>query len=235
MVNVLEMFAEAFVDFVYPPSCTTCARMLGRGERYICGRCWDNFERVVRTESIIQNMEQKFINDESLDGIDSLFLFGEDQRVRTAVHILKYNGAEAVAANFAALLARKIAAGDLIPACDSVVPVPLHPARQRERGYNQSELISSRVAAALGMSHEPRLLKRTRQTQTQTLLDAERRKSNISGAFEVDRDLLVTLKGKRILIIDDVITTGSTIKECARTLKRGGATSVYAASAAITV
>ncbi|HEY9166218.1 MAG TPA: ComF family protein [Candidatus Kryptonia bacterium] len=231
----LSRIAESFVNFVYPPSCTTCSRDLKRGEFYICSRCWDSFERVARTETIIQGIEEKFLRDESIDAMDAVFLFGDDSRVRTAVHLLKYNGAEAIAKRFGVLIAAKIAADVKMSSCEVIAPVPLHSARERERGYNQSELITRSVACELRVLHLPRLLKRTRQTQTQTLFDAEGRRRNIAGAFTVDDRLANRVAGRKILLVDDVITTGSTIRECAGELKKGGASEIYAASAAITV
>ncbi len=234
-MKTLVNIAEAFVNFVYPPSCMTCWRDLKRGEFYICMKCWDSFERVSPTETIIQAIERKFLVDETLDKIDAVFLFEQDPRVRAAVHLLKYGGAVKIAERFGVLLAGKIVADPKLSTCDFVAPVPLHPARRRERGYNQSELIAARLSGELRLSHEPGLLRRVRQTQSQTMFDAEGRKKNIAGAFSVEEQLAVNLKGTRILLIDDVITTGATIKECAGALKRAGATEVYAASAAVTI
>lgn len=234
-MNGLSRVAEAFAGFVYPPSCMTCWRNLKRGESFICAKCWDAFERVSPTETLIQAIERKFLVDETVEKIESVFLFEQDPRVRTAVHLLKYNGAEKIADKFGLLIAQKISDDSKLSMSDMVVPVPLHPARKRERGYNQSELISNRVSRELRIGHEPGLLKRIRQTQSQTMFDAEGRKRNIAGAFSIDNRFRERIKGRRILVIDDVITTGSTIKECAGVLKYSGALEVYGASAAVTI
>lgn len=231
----LSNLAEAFVNFVYPPVCSTCEGALKHGEAYVCTRCWESFERVPPTESIIQLIEEKFLADEAVDKIDSVFLFEQDPRVREAVHLLKYSGAELIAAQFGLFIARKIVDDPKLSMCDSIAPVPLHPARRRERGYNQSELIARSLSDILGVNHSPDLLVRTRQTMTQTLFDAEGRKKNIMGAFSLGKMPVDGIEGTKILLIDDVITTGSTIKECARTLKTNGVLEVYAASAAITI
>ena len=227
--------AEAFVNFVYPPVCSTCTRNLIRGEAYICAKCWNGFERVAPTETIIQTIEEKFLADEAIDKIDSVFLFEQDPRVRTAVHLLKYNGAEVIAEKFGIYIARKIVDDEKLSMCNAIASVPLHDARKRERGYNQSELIGRSISKELQIKFEPDLLRRVRQTQTQTLFDAEGRKRNISGAFDVEERFLPEVRERKILLIDDVITTGATIRECARVLKDNGAVEVYAASAAITI
>lgn len=155
--------------------------------------------------------------------------------MRTAIHLLKYSGAERIADRFGFFMAKEIVADEELSTSDMIVPVPLHPARKRERGYNQSELIAGKIGVELRIRNEWHLLERIRQTQTQTLFDAEGRKKNIAGAFSMGKHLKVAVKGKNILLIDDVITTGSTIRECARVLKENGAAKVYAASAAITI
>lgn len=234
-MNTLVRLAEALTDFVYPPSCMTCWRDLSRGEAFICTKCWNAFERVSPTEALIQAIERKFLVDESVEKIDSVFLFEQDPKVRTAVHLLKYSGAEKIADRFGSFIAQKIVSDPKLSMSDVIIPVPLHPARKRERGYNQSELISGRVSSELRIRHEPGLLKRTRQTQSQTMFDADGRKRNIAGAFAIDERFRGWVGGKRVLVIDDVITTGSTVKECAGVLKYHGASEVYGASAAVTI
>jgi ComF family protein len=231
----ISNIARSFADFIYPPVCSTCWRNLARGESYICHYCWDGFERVAPTESMIQVIEGKFLADQSVDKIESVFLFEQDPRVRIAIHLLKYAGAENIAERLGIFIAKKIAGDQRLSMSSMIVPIPLHAARKRERGYNQSELIANSIGRELRIQHEPRLLLRTRQTQTQTMFDAEGRKKNIAGAFSIGRNFSEAVGGKSILLIDDVITTGSTIKECAKVLKENGAGAVYAASAAITI
>lgn len=235
MLRYLGNLAETFIDFIYPPVCSTCASRLKRGEAFVCMRCWESFERVPRTETVIQLIEGKFLADEAIDKIDSVFLFEQDPRVREAVHLLKYNGAEIIADKFGLFIAKKIVNDSKLSMCDTIAPVPLHPARRRERGYNQSELIAASISRNLQIKHLPGLLVRIRQTQTQTYFDAEGRRINVRGAFSIGKIPSCEVEGKRVLLVDDVITTGSTIRECASTLKTSGASEVYAASAAIAI
>lgn len=112
---------------------------------------------------------------------------------------------------------------------DIVVPVPLHPARKRERGFNQAEMLAELfcMSAGLKMSNA---LERIRYTTTQTAFDRTERMENLRDAFRLRPKMNV--RGLRVLLIDDVLTTGSTLSECARVLKAGGAISVHAATAA---
>jgi len=112
---------------------------------------------------------------------------------------------------------------------DMIVPVPLHPARQRERGFNQANLLAELLTAQISIPSKP-VLKRVRYTTTQTALDRAERMENLHNAFRLRRN--ANVRGLRVLLIDDVLTTGSTLSECARILKRSGAISVHAATAA---
>ena len=112
---------------------------------------------------------------------------------------------------------------------DIVVPVPLHPTRQRERGFNQAKLLAQFLTASAGLNLQAPL-ERIRYTTTQTVFDREERMENLQGAFRLRKK--TDVRGLRVLLIDDVLTTGSTLSECARVLKAGGAISVHAATAA---
>jgi ComF family protein len=112
---------------------------------------------------------------------------------------------------------------------DYVVPVPLHPARERERGFNQASLLSELLSAQTSIPSKA-VLERVRYTTTQTALDRSERMENLHNAFRLRKN--ADVRGLRVLLIDDVLTTGSTLSECARVLKRAGAMSVHAATAA---
>jgi len=110
---------------------------------------------------------------------------------------------------------------------DAVVPVPLHPKRLRQRRFNQSLLPARLLAEQHGLACLPQGLVRTRETETQVGLSAAQRRDNVRGAFSVPATMLAELNGKRVLLVDDLMTTGATLASCARTLKRGGAAAVY--------
>jgi ComF family protein len=112
---------------------------------------------------------------------------------------------------------------------DIIVPVPLHPTRLRERGFNQAGLLTELLSTRISIRCK-RVLKRIRYTTTQTALDRAERIENLHNAFRLRKN--ADVRGLHVLLIDDVLTTGSTLSECARVLKRAGAISVYAATAA---
>lgn len=127
-------------------------------------------------------------------------------------------------------MGRGLAAGIELPEgwdIDAVVPVPLHPKRERERGYNQSMILAMELGGRYGIPVRPGLLKRTRYTEMQSLTAGRDRRDNVRGAFGARE-----CGGRNILLVDDVITTGSTMQECAIALKSAGAGNIYCAAAA---
>ena len=145
-------------------------------------------------------------------------------RLREAIHRLKYQNERELARPLGHLLARRML--PLLPATEPLllVPVPLHPRRREERGYNQAELIAQAVARELGsrVRLEPQLLQRRLETEAQTGLGREERLHNLSGAFDVAPQALGRLAGRSVLLIDDVVTTATTARECAAALQAGG-------------
>ena len=145
--------------------------------------------------------------------------------VREAVHQLKFAGKRHLAGPLGGLLAA--ATEEYLPDSDDdlVMPVPLHPRRLRERGFNQSLLLARQVASRLGAELDYLSLRRMRYTKPQTGLKGEERRRNVRKAFGcTDHSLL---KGRNVILIDDVTTTGNTLNDCARALKRAGAARVY--------
>ena len=149
-----------------------------------------------------------------------------DGWIRGALVQFKYHGEWARTEHLGEPLASVIA--DLRP-FDVLIPVPLHPARLRYRGFNQSLLIAQRAAVHLGAEVQDGLL-RTRRTDAQVTLGSDQRLANVFGAFAVRND--IELSGLCVVLIDDVITTGSTLSACAEALYRGGASLVKAATIA---
>ncbi len=156
-----------------------------------------------------------------IDGIRSVLYF--EGALRAAIHALKYRRARDLAGLLGGLM------GDYwqdqpIPV-DVIVPVPLHPARERSRGYNQSALLALGLAEAADLPVRVDLLARIRATAPQVDLGAEARRENVRGAFYCENG---SATGLRVLLVDDVCTTGATLEACSQALRAGGASSVWA-------
>ncbi len=163
-----------------------------------------------------------------------LFFYSDDNGYRFICQRLKYDGDIALGRHYSHLLGEKLAGSELFRDVDLVVPVPLHWTRQWKRGYNQAAVIAGEVAKVLGAVHSPRLLIRNRRTQTQTVLSIEEKKRNVTGAFTVNRKALPTKsRPHHILLIDDMMTTGSTIAACHEALREVFPTSVKISAASL--
>lgn len=160
----------------------------------------------------------------ALDLARSAFVFGPE--LRSAVHALKYRGRDDLAAPLAAEMAAALPRFPELSAYPFAVAVPLHPARLRERGYNQAALLAAALAARANLFHLDGAAERLRDTPSQTALSKAGRRANVAGAFRAAAPGLV--KGRRVLLIDDVATTLATLDELAGELRRAGAAAVAA-------
>jgi ComF family protein len=155
-----------------------------------------------------------------IDSIRSLALF--DGEIRHAIHALKYRRVAALAEPLGDALARFWLQSRR--SAHMLVPVPLHPQRRRERGYNQAELLARRIGRAAHLPLRPDALRRVRATTSQMTLDAADRKTNVADAFQSDAAIV---RDAEVLLIDDVCTTGATLDACAAALKQAGASRVH--------
>ena len=189
------------VTFVEPLLCVRCGKPgISAG---VCARC--------RTSP------------PGIDHIRSVAYF--DGVLRRAIHKLKYQGCTVLAEPLGGLLAEYWVRQSEFPTPDLVVPVALHASRLRERGYNQAALLARRLADHVGADVDETSLVRRRATIPQTELGGDQRRENVRDAFRCVGENLV---GKRVLLVDDVCTTGATLEACAAALYAGGATTVDA-------
>ena len=230
---------QAAVSLLYPAACSICGKNIRAGE-YLCDGCEGKLIRIVAP--FCQTCSEPFEG-----SIDNAFTCANCSHraiyfdaavaayrgrgvVRDVIHQFKY----ARQIHLRHLVARWLRAAmddQRLRNCDFdyIVPVPLHPARERERGFNQASLLSELLSAQISIPSKA-VLERVRYTTTQTALDRSERMENLHNAFRLRKN--ADVRGLRVLLIDDVLTTGSTLSECARVLKRAGAASVHAATAA---
>ncbi|MBI4418526.1 MAG: ComF family protein [Ignavibacteriales bacterium] len=165
-----------------------------------------------------------------VDDFVSVFVFEKEGTFQTLAHALKYEGFQSAGRMIGGVLGEQMNEWGI--GADAIVPVPLHRAKHRERGFNQAESIARGISDRTGWPVVTGVLERTRPTQTQTKLDAVERQKNVEGAFAV-RKKMHGLGGKTCIIVDDVITTGATIVSCAHALRSAGASTIIASSAAL--
>ena len=187
--------------------------------------------QVVSADRLQFEFDKKFAVKKFISGYTSLYLFEKDKELQHIIHSLKYNQKFLFGKFLGESLGK--AFRNLFDnwEIDLVIPVPLHHLKKVERGYNQSTFIAKGLKKSLSGNVKENVLTRKRFTQSQTKMNIIEREENVNGAFKVIYPGKV--EGKNILLVDDVITTGSTINECAKMLLDNGASKVYAASIAI--
>lgn len=235
--SAVTRWFDPLLDLLFPAICPVCeTRSDDLEHRPFCARCWAGLPLLEEPGCGVCG--QPFVGlagglvCEACRRAPPPFDFARAvaayrDGMRAALHALKYRGRTALAPPLARLLIDL--GGRRLPAppptlVDAIVPVPLHPARLAERGFNQAELLAAPCAACWRLPLLTRALTRTRPTRPQTELDAAARQANVKGAFAVTRPAEVA--GRRLLLVDDVLTTGATVGAAAHALRQGGAAAV---------
>jgi ComF family protein len=216
---VLKRYTSDFISLFYPNLCVACNGHLLRGEVAICTACLIDCPRTFDEQDPVDNpVARVFRGRIPLQAAASLFVFTKGGKVQELIHNLKYNGRRD-----AGIAAGKLFGNDLknltpFNTLDAVIPVPLHRDKFLKRGYNQAACFGEGIAHSLDIPlHESGML-RLDATATQTRKNREERWENVEDVFAVNKK--INLKGKHVLLVDDVITTGATIEACAIPLLR---------------
>ncbi len=227
-MDLLTRAAGPLLDLVFPRTCAGC----GREGEYLCDECEDAIPRLVPPQCNVCSAPSRAAlcawcrsANQPFNGITAPYRW--TGVVQELVYSLKYRNVRASAPRLAELMSAHLMEKSMD--ADIIAPVPLHPSRERERGYNQSELLARQVSSSTGILMDAELLARLRNTPPQvTMTSPEERRQNVVGAFECVGDA----QGKRVLLIDDVVTSGATVAECSAQLRKAGAATVWVLSLA---
>ncbi len=240
----MRVWATAALDLLFPAVCPVCQNRLGAGRRDpLCGACWRSIARIEASACALCGLPfptfaavtaatpvtwppsaGALCSGCAADRPPYDYARAAAQYIdplRAAVHALKFHGKRALARPLAELVVEQC--GPALPSdVEAIVPVPLQPARERERGFNQAALLAEHVARALGWPVERAWLARARPTRPQSELTAPERWANVRHAFQAT----AAVSGRHVLVVDDVLTTGATAAECARALRAAGARAI---------
>lgn len=230
----MTLYGRAFSRLFFPEACPLCAKSLRTWERKLCAACETMFREL--KEPLCQRCSRELPPFSGMavcgdcrhgrheaDKVWALFAYNEP--FKKILHLLKFCGKPALLQVFENRL-RNFTENKDWPALDMLIPVPLDGIRQWERGFNQSHLLARLLGDFLGLPVNHHLLKKSTIAPPQSLLPKAERLLNIRGNFKVRS--AEKIRGRDILLVDDVYTTGATVNECARVLKEAGANSVYA-------
>ncbi len=217
---MLTHIVSNFLNLLYPPLCLACEVPLVTSEEILCIHC---LATLIQTRSSLT--QDSIITNRLTDTIpihraSALFTFLKKGPIQQLIHKIKYRNRTDALKKLGKYLGTlwKETEENQLP--DTVIPVPLHKQRLRERGYNQSQFLAEGIAEALAIPCQSHWLIREHYTTSQTNKTKRQRQENVKGAFIVKNPQQIT--GKHLLLVDDIITTGATLKECAQTLLSAG-------------
>ena len=226
-----QPYSDAVLNFIYPPYCITCKTRLEPGLTLICRTCWHGLPKIDNT----QNQKHSRANLDFAESQISKFLavWEFNNAVQEIIHEIKFFGKKSLAKIVGRELADLMTHDKDCFGVDLIVPVPLHKTRLRERGFNQSLLLSQAISKLTNIPVTEKVLKRIRFTRPQSKLNAFERQQNVKDAFRVINSSII--KGQTVVLVDDVLTTGATMRACAESLESAGVAKILALTAAATL
>lgn len=231
MWNIILTYLKDFINLLYPSICYACGNHLYDGEEHICISCRMSLPYTFDEYILKNNTKKVFDGRVRISAASSLFYFQKKSKVQNLLHYLKYKGSEEVGIVLGEMHGQQLLQSELFSGIDIILPIPLHPKKLKIRGYNQSLLLAKGYAKAMQIECKEKILIRTFDTSSQTRKSRYERAENMKEVFECIK--IEEVKDKNILLVDDVITTGSTIASCAEILIKSGCSGVWVASIAV--
>jgi len=211
---MLKQYLQDFITLIFPHLCAGCGRSLVKGEEYICFHCLVDMPRT-NFHTIPDNpLEKIFWGRVKIERATSWFFFRKGSDYQKILHHLKYKGMREIGVEMGHNFAAELKDSGFFDGIDCIVPVPLHPKKEKQRGYNQSQAIAEGISSILSIIIERDILIRRYYTESQTKKGRFERWENVSDLFEVKPEGYFA--GKHVLLVDDVVTTGSTLEACAQ-------------------
>lgn len=234
--KVKKEWADAAADLLFPPRCPVCDKPVAYYDRKrrICRGCVSGLPVIRGSRCFccgrqLKDQEKEFCADCRKNGTKRYFIRGlplctYDDVMRTSIYRLKYGGRREYAEFYGAMMAEAFGSAVKRAGIQGIIPVPLHPKREYERGYNQAALLARAFGKRVGIPVYEDYVVRTRHTPPMKMLSAGERQNNLKKAFKIGRN---DVKLKITIVIDDIYTTGSTIDAVAKALKEAGMLKVY--------
>ncbi len=227
IIYPFSVLGKTVLDVIFPDTCGHCNNRIEDGEELFCTNCKDSIPR--NYLNTVASIKQKLHRKKYYTYI--AWSFGYTDIMRSLIHDFKFNSFPMLDNFLAGAMKETLMSRDDLKFADFLVPVPLHRSRYRLRGYNQSHLIAKIISDKTGIPVFNGL-KRIRNTSPQSLIKDDKEKvKNVKGAFSIKDD--GGLSGKDVILIDDIVTSGSTVNECAKVLKQAGAENVYILAAVV--
>ncbi|MCO4293133.1 ComF family protein [Solitalea sp. MAHUQ-68] len=217
-MNFLIEYFHDFLSLVFPEICQACGNNLFKGEETICLYCQQHLPYTNFHLDKENPVAKQFWGKTLIEGASACFHFRKGGKVQNLLHQLKYKGQEQVGRKVGRIYGYQLSYSAPFNASDIIIPVPLHKKKLKSRGYNQSECFALGLSESMQVPIDTHTLSRESSNETQTRKSRFQRHQNVESIFQVNNP--TTLIGKHILLVDDVITTGSTLIACIECLSK---------------
>jgi ComF family protein len=224
------MFAD-FINMIFPHSCLTCNKIMDKNEELICTHCRYELPKTDFHLHKDNPLARKLWGRIQLEYAFAYLRFIKTGKVQMLLHHLKYYGKQEIGEILGKWYANDLNKSNLTNQFDIILPVPLHPSKLAKRGYNQCDSIAKGMAEGLGIQWNAHILIRKKANISQTKQERIARFENVEAIFEIQQ--AEKIQGKRVLLVDDVITTGATIEACGIPIIEAGCQSLSIASLAV--
>ncbi|MBI1289569.1 MAG: ComF family protein [Flavobacteriales bacterium] len=231
MLNKPASLVRDVVGLFYPRICGGCDAHLMKHEENLCLNCLHGLPKTYYWDYKVNPVEQLFFGRLRLSSACSFLHFEKGSVTQRLMHRFKYEGKSNVAMELGKVFGNILKEKQWFSDADLIVPVPLHPAKEMRRGYNQSSYIADGLSESLDVPVRSKLMKRVRMTDTQTQKSRFERSQNVDSVFQVDYPSRV--RGKNIILVDDVVTTGATLEAAGMQLLEAGVSKLYIATLAV--
>lgn len=231
MKFAVQEIIQDFLNLIYPKYCLACSGYLVKGEDIVCSHCLLDMPKTNFHKQTINPLHDRLSLRFPLKHAFAYYYFKKGSKVQELLHQFKYKQHPEIGHKIGRVLAQELVETKYESDFDMIVPVPLHISRLRSRGYNQSEEFAKGLSEGLRIPYADSFIKRRVKTQTQTRKSKLSRWRNVSEVFEIKS--AEEVKGRRILLVDDVVTTGATLEACSLSLLKAGCSEISIACMAV--
>lgn len=214
MMNLLE----DFIALIFPVTCPVCGNSLFKNEKVVCTKCYSHLPETGFHKHPDNPVSKVFWGRVPLESATSFFFYKKGGSVQQLIHEMKYRGHKEIGVYLGEVYGAQLRGEDHFRDIKLIIPIPLHPKKQKKRGFNQAALFGRGLANSLNIELDTKSVVRVVETSTQTKKSRYKRWENVSEIFQVkDKE---KLRGQHVLLVDDVITTGATMEACLQTLMK---------------